>query len=147
MKNNKVLMKILLSLSISHLACLSNKKTPISVNSLTGRTMSNPDPWPAMTTSMRSPCCNSSWSVRRCSNCSEAGWCLNSRIFSPAPTTQQSGAWTHRWSHVSLRYKLNLKLFMTRSENAHGKRQIAMSQSQSAFVIFRLNFKTKPRYL
>lgn len=27
MKNNKVLMKILLSLSISHLACLSNKKT------------------------------------------------------------------------------------------------------------------------
>lgn len=110
--------------------------------------MSKPtDPWPAMTTSMRSPSCNSSWSVRRCSNCSEAGWCLNSRIFSPAPTTQQSGAWTHRWSQVSLRYKLNLKLFTKRSENTHEKRQIPMSQSQLAFVIFRLNFKTNPRYL
>ena len=48
---------------------------------------------------MRSPLCSSSWSVRRCSSCSEAGWCLNNRIFSPAPTMLQSGAWTHTHTH------------------------------------------------
>lgn len=52
--------------------------------------------WPAITTSIKSPCCNSLPSVRRCSSCSEVGWCLKSRIFSPAPTTLHSGAWTHR---------------------------------------------------
>lgn len=51
--------------------------------------------WPEMMTSIRSPSCSSSSAVSRWSICLEAGWCLNKRIFSPTPTTLQSGAWTH----------------------------------------------------